>query len=143
MRVKSLMTEGVACVRPGDSIARAAERMRDLDVGALPVCGDDDSLVGILTDRDIAIRAVADCCNPQSTFVSQIMSPGVAYCFEDDDVRDAAHVMEDRQIRRLIVLNDNKRLVGILSLGDLAVRNADDWLSGEALERISEPAMAG
>jgi CBS domain-containing protein len=143
MRVKSLMTQGVKCIRPRDSIAHAAERMRDLNVGALPVCDDDDKLVGMITDRDITIRAVADCCDPEGTFIHEVMSPGVTYCFEDDDVQEAAHLMEDRQIRRLVVLNDDKRLVGILSLGDLAVRNADDWLSGEALERISEPAMVG
>jgi CBS domain-containing protein len=143
MQVKFAMSEGVECAQPGHSITHAAQRMRDLNVGSLPVCGDDDQLVGIITDRDITIRAVADCCDPEGTFVREVMSPGVTYCFEDDDVQQAAHLMEEQQIRRLIVLNDDKRLVGILSLGDLAVRNGDDWLSGEALERISEPAVAG
>jgi len=143
MLVQSAMTEGVQCARPTDTIARAAQRMRDLNIGALPVCGEDNELLGMLTDRDIAIRAVADRCDPDSTLVGDVMSPGITFCYDDYDVEDAAHVMENKQIRRIVVLNRDKRLVGILSLGDLAVRNADDWLSGEALERISEPAMAG
>jgi CBS domain-containing protein len=142
MRVKFAMTEGVQCARPTDSIAKAAKRMRDLDVGSLPVCGEQDKLVGMITDRDIIIRAIADGCDPNGTRVSDVMTPGVTFCFDDDDIADAAHQMEDKQIRRLVVLNRNKRLVGIISLGDLAVKNADDRLSGETLERVSEPAMA-
>jgi CBS domain-containing protein len=71
-----------------------------------------------------------------------VMTPGITYCLDDDNIEDAAHLMEDKQIRRLVVLNRNKRLVGIISLGDLAVKNADDRLSGETLERVSEPAMS-
>jgi CBS domain-containing protein len=141
MRVKFAMTEGVQCARPNDSIAKAAERMRDLDVGGLPVCGDQDKLVGMITDRDITIRATAGACDPKSTCVSDVMTPGITYCFDEDDVTDAAHLMEEKQIRRLVVLNRHNRLVGIISLGDLAVRNADDRLSGEALERVSEPPL--
>jgi CBS domain-containing protein len=135
------MTRSVECARPKDSIAHAAERMRDLNVGSLPVCGDNEKLVGIITDRDITIRAIADHCNPDGTCVDEAMTPGITWCFEDDDMQDAAHLMENKQIRRLAVLNQNKRLVGILSLGDVAVKGADDHLSGEALERVSEPAM--
>jgi CBS domain-containing protein len=141
MQIKFTMSEGVECARPGDTIAHAAERMRDLNVGALPVCGGNDKLVGMITDRDITIRATADGCDAESTCVGDVMSPRIAYCFDDQNVQDAARLMEEKQIRRLVVLNRDKRLVGILSLGDLAVRNADDRLSGEALERISEPAM--
>ena len=143
MQVKFAMSEDVQCVRPTDTIAHAAQMMRDINVGALPVCGDNEKLVGMITDRDITIRAVADCCDADDTHVQEVMSRGITYCFDDDDIRDAVQIMEDKQIRRLAVLSRDKRLVGILSLGDLAVRNGDDWLSGEALERISEPALAG
>ena len=142
MRIADLMTHGAECARPSDSIAHAAERMRELDVGALPVCGDSDKLVGIVTDRDITIRATAECCDPDGTKVSDVMTQGIVYCFEDQDIDEAARLMEEKQVRRLVVLNRDKRMVGILSLGDLAVRHHDDRLSGEALERISEPAMA-
>lgn len=141
MRISEAMTQGAQCARPSDSISRAAERMRELDVGALPVCGDDDKLVGIVTDRDITVRATAECCDPSSTSVDDVMTPGVIFCFEDQDIADAANLMEENQVRRLVVLNRDKRMVGILSLGDLAVRNGNDRLSGEALERISEPAV--
>jgi CBS domain-containing protein len=115
--------------------------MRDLNVGPLPVCGSDDRLAGMITDRDIIVRAVAEGKDPRATPVREIMTPNVVYCFEDQDVHDAAALMEDNQIRRLVVLNHGKRLVGIVSLGDIAVHTADDQfqLAGEALERISEP----
>lgn len=139
MLVKEVMTEGVACARPADSIALAAERMRDLNVGALPVCGE-DRLVGIITDRDITVRAIAEGCSPDQITVNDCMTPEITWCFDDEDVSDAACLMEDQQIRRLAVLDHDKRLVGMLSLGDLAVK-ADGQLSSEALERVSEPAM--
>lgn len=140
MQVREAMTRGVECTRPGDSIASAAQRMQDLDVGALPVCGVNDRLVGMITDRDITIRATAGCCDPSQTHVEEIMTPHIVYCFEDQDVREAARLMEENQIRRLVVLNRDKRLTGIMSLGDLAVKTRDDELSGEALELVSEPA---
>ena len=141
MKVKDVMTQGVECARPRDSIAHAAERMRGLDVGSLPVCGDEDKLVGMITDRDITIRATAGACDAKATPVGDVMTLGIVFCFEDQNVEDAARLMEDNQIRRLAVLNRDKRLVGIVSLGDLAVKTGDDHLSGEALERVSEPAL--
>ena len=141
MQVKDVMTRGVECITPRETIANAAKKMKKLDVGALPICGDNDRLAGIITDRDITIRAIADGCAPQQTRVDEVMTPGIVFCFDDDDVAEAAHLMEDRQIRRLAVLNHDKRLVGIVSLGDLAVKSHNDRLSGEALERVSEPAM--
>src|SRR5919108_20797 len=139
MQVREAMTEGVECVRPNDSIASAAQRMKDLDIGALPVCGDDDRLVGMITDRDITTRATAGCCNPSGTLVRDIMTPEIIYVFEDQDVTEAAQLMKENQIRRLVVLNRDKRLVGIVSLGDLAVDTRDDELVGTTLEAISEP----
>ena len=139
MRVKEIMTPGVECIRPHDSIARAAERMRDLDVGSLPVCGDLDRLVGMVTDRDITVRAIAD-GSPPTTNVLDVMTPEIVYCYDDQEVGEAADLMERRQIRRVAVLNRDKRLVGIVSLGDIAVKSANEHLSAEALECVSQPA---
>src|SRR5438034_1198840 len=83
MRVKDVMTEGVACARPNDSIALAAERMRDLNIGVLPVCGNKEKLVGMITDRDITVRATAEGCAPDQATVGDCMTPEIVYCFED------------------------------------------------------------
>jgi CBS domain-containing protein len=140
MQVKEVMTQGVECVRPNETIAAAAQKMKDLDVGALPVCGDDDRLVGMITDRDITTRATAGCCDPGGTRVRDIMTPNIIYVFEDQDVTEAAQLMKENQIRRLVVLNRDKRLTGIVSLGDLAVDTHDQELVGATLETVSEPA---
>jgi CBS domain-containing protein len=140
MRIQDAMTRGVECAVPDDTIAQVAERMKELNVGSLPVCGENDKLVGMITDRDITVRATAGACDPGNTVVRDVMTPHVICCFEDQDVAEAANLMEENQVRRLVVLNRDKRLVGIVSLGDLAVKNADDQLSGEALERVSQPA---
>jgi CBS domain-containing protein len=113
--------------------------MKSLDVGMLPIC-EKDRLVGTVTDRDITIRAVASGANPNTATVREAMTPDIVYCFDDEDVEDAAELMEQKQVRRLPVLSRDKRLVGILSLGDLAVRSQRDKLAGEVLERVSEPA---
>src|SRR5262245_43964166 len=139
MRVSEVMTRGVQCVRPGDTIRDAARKMRELDIGPVPVCGDNDKLAGMLTDRDIAIRAVAEGKDP-STKVQDVMTPDIHYCFEDQDVEEAARQMRDRQIRRLVVLNRDKGMVGIVSLGDLAVDTGDEDMAGETLEAVSQPS---
>jgi CBS domain-containing protein len=136
MQVKEVMSRNVRCVGPDASLREAACAMKDWDVGPLPVC-DNDRLAGLLTDRDIAVRAVAEGKDPQSTRVRDVMTPGVVYCFEDDDVQEAARLMEEKQIRRLLVLNPDKRLTGIVSLGDLAVQTGDRDLAGKALEEVS------
>jgi CBS domain-containing protein len=141
MQVKDVMTRGVECVTPHNTIAEAAHKMRKMDIGSLPICGDDDRLAGMITDRDITVRATADGCEPTATHVAEVMTRGIVYCFDDQDIEEAANLMEEKQIRRLAVLDRNKRLVGIVSLGDLAVKSQNDQLSGEALERVSEPAM--
>lgn len=132
------MTTQPECIQPDAPLVEAARKMLSLDVGMLPIC-EDDRLVGTVTDRDIAIRAVAEGLDPNSTPVRQVMSPGIVYCFEDQSIEEAAEIMEDSQIRRLPVLSLDKRLVGIISLGDLAVRTNRDQLAGEVLERVSEP----
>jgi len=140
MQVKEVMTRGVECVRPSDNIATAAQKMKDLDVGALPICGDDDRLKGMITDRDITVRSVAEGDDPWTARVREVMTPDVLYCFEDQDVEEAARLMEQKQVRRLPVLNRDKRLVGIVALGDLAVGTNNSRQSGEALRGISEPS---
>jgi CBS domain-containing protein len=139
MRVKDVMTHGAECVRPANSLQEAAQKMKNLDVGPLPVCGDNDRLVGMITDRDITVRAVAEACDPRTTTVKDVMTPDVVYCFEDQDVQEAARLMKEHQVRRLVVLNRDKRLVGIISLGDLAVETGDEQLAGKTLEEVSLP----
>lgn len=140
MKVRQIMTKEARCIGPDASLTRAASLMRELDVGSLPVC-DNDRLAGMITDRDIAIRGVAEARDLSGTPVRAIMSPDVVYAFDDQDVEDAARVMEMNQIRRLPVLDHDKRLVGIVSLGDMAT-TANTSLSGEALREISQPASA-
>jgi CBS domain-containing protein len=140
MQIKTIMTPKPECVSPEISLQDAARKMRNLDVGPLPIC-DNDRLAGMITDRDIVVRAVAEGRNPQTTKVREVMTEEAVYCFEDQDIEDAARTMQERQIRRLLVLNRNKRLVGIVSLGDLATESGDTQQSGEVLQDISEPAM--
>jgi CBS domain-containing protein len=139
MQVREVMTRGVTCVGPYNTLQEAAATMWAHDVGPLPVC-DDGRLVGMLTDRDITVRATAEGEDPTAVRVRDVMTPEVVYCFEDQDVREAARLMKDRQVRRLVVLDCDKRLVGIVSLDDLAAKAGDPQLAGETLGRISEPA---
>ena len=138
MRVSEVMTRGAECTRPNATLQEAARRMRELDVGPLPVCGDNDRLVGMVTDRDITVRATAEGESPTVIRVRDIMTPEVIYCFEDALVEDAARLMEQKQVRRLVVLNRDKRLVGIVSLGDLAARTGDEALAGDTLGAAAE-----
>ncbi len=131
------MSPDVRCVNPDNTLVEAAGLMRAMDVGALPVC-DHDHLAGMLTDRDIVVRAVADGKDANATTVADAMSPGIVYIFEDESVEEAAHLMEHRQLRRLPVLDRAKRLVGIVSIGDIAVRSHPAF-GGEALKEVSRP----
>jgi CBS domain-containing protein len=140
MKISEVMTRHVLCARPLDSVVDAARRMKKFDVGSLPVCGDGDRLVGMITDRDIVLRGVTDRRDLQETKVQEIMTPDVEFCFEDQPVELAARQMRQKQIRRLVVLDDDHQLVGIVSLGDLAVEMDDEMLVGLALEGISQPA---
>ena len=137
MKVSEIMTRGAETVAPDASLRDAAQTMKRLDIGAIPVC-DGDRLVGIVTDRDIVVRAVADGADTASTTVREAMTEGIVYCQEDTDVQTVADTMKQRQIRRLVVLDADKRLVGIVSLGDLAIQGGDDARSGKVLESISE-----
>lgn len=137
MKVSDVMTRGVQVIRPGQNVREAARLMDNFNVGVLPVC-DGESLVGIITDRDITVRATAAGREPDETRVREIMTEDVRWCFEDEDVRDVAAMMGDVQIRRIPVVDRNKRLVGIVALGDLATDRAEG--AAEALRRISEPS---
>jgi CBS domain-containing protein len=140
MQVKDVMTKGAKCVTPSTSLQEAASKMKNLDVGPLPVC-EADHLVGMITDRDITVRATAEALPPRLGQVRDVMTPDVVYCFEDQDVQEAARLMQEKQIRRLVVLNRDKRLVGIVSLGDLAVETGDEGLTAKTLEQVSEPSQ--
>jgi len=142
MKVRDIMTAKPVCIPPETSLVDAARRMRDLDVGSLPICAD-DRLIGMVTDRDLVVRGLAADQDPKSRTVRDVMCPGIVFCLEENEVEAAARIMEDRQIRRLPVINEQKRMVGIISLGDIATRLADDEVGGEILERVSEPSHAG
>src|SRR5690348_6539573 len=138
MLIRDIMTRDVEVARPQDSLKQAAQRMRELDIGLLPVC-DGDRLLGMLTDRDITIVATAEGTDPTDTVVGDVMTPDVVYAFEDQPVEEAAKLMEEKKVRRLVILSRQKRLAGVLSLGDLAEKAHDQRLSGEVLEKVSEP----
>ena len=137
MEVSQVMTRDVRLVDPATTLKEAAAMMRDGDFGLLPI-GENDRLVGTITDRDIAVRAVAAGKDPTRTPVRDAMSEGIFYCFEDQSVAEAAALMGEHQIRRLPVLNRDKRLVGIVAIGDLAVDSNTDEEAGEALSDISQ-----
>ena len=137
MKVHEIMTAHARCVGPENTLVEAAGLMREMDVGALPVC-DNDRLAGMVTDRDITLRGVADGRDPNTTPIRDVMSPGIVYVFADQDVEDVARIMEQRQIRRVPVLSREKRLVGIVSLGDIAI-SSNPAFSGMALRDVSEP----
>lgn len=139
MDLREIMTRHVEVVNANASLQEAAAKMKSLDVGLIPIC-DGDRLQGILTDRDITIRATAEGRDPARTLVTDVMSTDIAYCLETQPVEEAVSLMEARQIRRLPILDQNKRLVGIVSLADIAVHFGDRDLSGETLEEISSPA---
>ena len=136
-RLKDVMSRDVKLVGPETTIREAAQQMRDGDFGMLPVA-ENDRMIGAISDRDIAIRAIADDKGP-TTAVREVMSEGICWAYEDDSVEQAATIMSERQVRRLPIVNRDKRLVGIVSLGDFAVDSADIEPAAEALSGISQP----
>ena len=137
MKVSEAMTREVRLARPDQSIREIAQLMGELDIGAVPV-EENDRLVGMITDRDIAVRAIAEGRGPD-TKVREVMTSDIKYCFDDQSIDEVTRNMGDLQVRRLPVVNRDKRLVGILSLGDLAVENQWADEAGEALSQISQP----
>lgn len=137
-KLKDVMTRNVEVISPESTIADAAQRMRDGDFGLLPV-GENDRMIGTISDRDIAVRAVAD-GKDSNTKVRDVMSEGIYWCFEDQTVDDAVKIMSENQIRRLPVVDRDKRLIGIVALADLAAGKTDIEAAAQALAEISEPA---
>jgi len=133
------MTRGIRTMAPHESVMKAAQAMNELNVGSIPVC-DGEKLVGIVTDRDIVVRGVAEGCAADRTPLSAVMSPQACWCFEDDSIEEAAGKMRDAQIRRMPVVDRDKRLVGMLSLGDIATKGSEQ-VAGEALQDISQPSQ--
>ena len=137
-RVAEIMTRGVRAMRPSDSVVLAAQAMDELNVGVVPVC-DGERLVGMVTDRDITIRAVAQGKADEGVTLSSVMSSELSWCYEDQSVDEVMRDMSQRQIRRLPVVDRDKHLVGMVSLGDIAAKSGGPQVS-QSLADISEPA---
>jgi len=138
MLLRDMMTAKIEDIPADATLVQAAEKMKRLDIGALPV-RENNRLIGMITDRDIAVRAVAGGRDPKKMPVREAMSHDVHFCYEDESVESAAKLMEEKRIRRLPVFDRSERAIGMVSLGDLAVRINDNRLGGEVLERISNP----
>lgn len=139
MKICDIMTRDVCIAAPEQTVREAAKKMAEIDAGMLPV-SENDRLVGMVTDRDIVIRGVAAGKGPDAK-IRDIMTPDVKYCYEDQDTEDVAGNMAEQQVRRLPVLDHNKRLVGIVSLADIAM-NQESEVSAMALLGISQPGGA-
>jgi CBS domain-containing protein len=137
MQLRDIMTKPVETVAPTASLVDAARKMLIQDIGALPVT-DEQRVVGIITDRDIAIRAIANGLDPADTKVQEVMSNEVFSCGADSDVQDACQLMEEKQVRRLVVTDDGKGVIGIVSLGDMALQLREEQ-AGEVLREVSQP----
>ena len=137
-RIRDVMTAGVETVHPDATVDEVAQKMKRLNVGAIPVC-DGNRIEGMLTDRDIVVRVIGENRDPRAVRVRDAMTADVQYGFEGDDVETASRIMREHQIRRLPIVDERHNLVGIVSLGDLATDVGDDRLSGETLEQISRP----
>lgn len=138
--VADIMTRNVRTLAPTDTVRRAAQSMGELDVGSIPVCNG-KKLVGMVTDRDITLRGVAEGLDSEKTLLSDIMSKDIKWCYEDQSLDEVMETMAASQIRRLPVVSRDKDLVGIFSLGDLATKTDNEEV-GSVLEEISEPAAA-
>jgi len=138
MKLNEIMTKNVQCISPDSSLVDAAKMMQKLDVGALPVC-DNDRLAGMVTDRDIVTRSLAEGRTPSEARVKDVMTHPIHYCFDDQEVSEAVQTMENQQIRRLVVLDRNRKLCGIVSIGDLALHSGDLNMTGRVTSRVSEP----
>ena len=136
MKVKDAMHEGVTWVGPETPVRELARAMRDEGIGSIPV-GENDRLIGMVTDRDIAIKALADGRDPASLPARDVMNGPILYCRTEEDIDDAARLMEQHQVRRLPVIDENKRRVGMLSLGDIASASSPA-LTGEVTQSVAE-----
>ena len=138
MKLASIMTGGIETIAPQATLAEAAKKMASQDIGSLPVCAERRRVVGIITDRDITVRAVARGMDPNRTRVEEVMTRDVLSCSSEADVEQACELMEKRQVRRLLVTGQDDMPVGIVSLGDIALCLRESQ-SGEVLKKVSEP----
>ena len=138
MKLSEIMTRDVEVIQPDDSLQLAAKKMKDRNIGFLPVC-DGGTLMGVLSDRDLTVRALAEGMDVNIMLSRDLMTTPAIFCFDDQDVSEAAQIMEQNQIRRLVVVSrEDESLVGVVSLGDLA-RNSTTDLSGKVLKEVSAP----
>lgn len=137
MQIREVMSKNVQVINSARNIREAASVMEEIDCGALPV-EENDKMIGMITDRDIAIRVVAHNKDPETTTVSEAMSSGIQYCFDEDSVGEVAEKMKQEQHRRIPVVNKEKKLVGIVSLGDLALKSGDEDINSETLKAVSK-----
>jgi CBS domain-containing protein len=139
MKIQDIMTTNVECIWPDDTLQEAALKMKEMEIGPLPVC-DAGRILGMITDRDITVRGVALGCDPRSTIVRDVMTRDVIQCYEDDETDEAERLMETRQVRRIMVVNRDEQLVGIVSLADLAATETSQRV-GEVLQEVCDPAI--
>jgi CBS domain-containing protein len=137
MQAKDIMTNKAEIISPDTTLNQAAQKMRSQDIGFLPI-GENDRLIGAITDRDIVVRGLAAGKNADTTTVKDIMTNDIRYCFETDTLDKVAEIMSSSQIRRLAVLNAAKRIVGIISLGDVATKSENAALTGKVTADVSE-----
>ncbi len=137
MQVRDVMTKDVQVIHAATSVRDAARKMKELNVGILPVA-EKQKIVGVLTDRDIVVRSTAEGLNPEKEMIGSLMSGNVIWCFEDEDIDSAIDKMKKAKIRRIPVVSRENELVGIISIGDVAIEG-DERRAGETLEQISHP----
>lgn len=139
MKVNQIMTKDVECISPDATLKEAASRMKSLNIGFLPVC-DKDQPVGVITDRDLTIRALAEGRDVKKTKAKDVMTEDVFYCFDDQEAEECASYMSEKEVRRILILNRDNKLVGVISLGDLAQAKIEEKVAAETLRNISEAA---
>jgi len=137
MKVREIMTANVECIAPDTGAIDSAHKMKTLDVGFLAVC-EGDRLMGTVTDRDLVIRGLAGDRDIRTCTARDVMTPDVFWCFEDDNIKDVAEKMRDKGVRRMLILNESKRLVGVVSIGDIS--KVEEKESGKTLKDIAEAA---
>ena len=136
--VKDVMTKHVECLGPETSLRDIAAKMKEIDAGSIPIC-DKDRLVGMVTDRDIVIKTLGSDRDPDAVKAGDVMTSPIVYCFEDQPIEEVARIMEVKQVRRIVALTREKRLAGIISLGDISLKGGSNEVSEEILEQVSKP----
>jgi CBS domain-containing protein len=144
MKCKEIMTENPACCLPGDTVDQAAQLMKDEEVGPVPVVADQQTkrLLGIVTDRDLAVKVVADARQIAAVKVEEVMTRNPVTCHADDDLQTAIDAMEKHQVRRIPIVDDNNQIIGIIAQADIATRVGEPELTAEVVEEISKSATA-